>query len=418
MIFTFLIIGLVFGLYMAWNIGANDVANAMGTSVGSKALTIRQALIIAAIFEFGGAFLVGGHVTQTVKKGIIDIDTFTGRPEVFVTVMLAALLAAGIWLQLATWKGLPVSTSHSIVGGVAGAGVAAAGMNGVDWYKLGFIGVSWVLSPIVGAAIAFIVFRFISSVIMSSKDRDKRIQKFAPFLSGTVIFVLTLSMIYKGLKKAHLDFLAKLSFFQAAAAAALLGCLFGVTIFFILKISGNNSYRKRKKRFTYVEGHFSWLQVMTACYVAFAHGANDVANAIGPLAGIWGVYSSGKVASKVGIPAWILAFGGLGIVIGLATWGYRVMGTIGERITELTPSRGFAAEFAAASTVLICSRLGLPISTTHTLVGSVIGVALARGLAALDLRVMRGIFSAWIITLPASFGLSAAICWVLHLLFL
>ncbi len=418
MIFTFLIIGLVFGLYMAWNIGANDVANAMGTSVGSKALTIRQALVIAAVFEFGGAFLVGGNVTKTVKSGIVDIELFTGRPELFVTVMLAALLSAGIWLQIATWKGLPVSTSHSIVGGVAGAGVAAAGMHGVLWSKLGFIAVSWVLSPVIGGFIAFMVFRFISAAIMRNPDPDKRIQTFAPFLAGTVIFVLTLSMIYKGLKKSGFEILSNLSMTQASAASAMLGFLFGLVVYFILKTTNNQVPRKRKKRFSYVEGHFSWLQVMTACYVAFAHGANDVANAIGPLAGIWGVYSTGEVASKVGVPPWILAFGGVGIVIGLGTWGYKVMGTIGERITELTPSRGFAAEFAAASTVLICTRLSLPISTTHTLVGAVIGVALARGLAALDMRVMRGILSAWVITLPISFGLAAAICWLLGLLFL
>jgi PiT family inorganic phosphate transporter len=418
MLLTFLLIGLAFGLYMAWNIGANDVANAMGTSVGSKALTIRQALLIAAVFEFAGAYLVGGHVTQTVKKGIVDVELFTDTPMVFVVVMLSALLSAGLWLQYATWKGLPVSTSHSIVGGVAGAGVAAAGINGVIWSKLGFIAVSWVLSPLIGAAIAFVMFRFISATIMSNKNPDKRIQKIAPFLAGLVIFILTLSMIYKGLKKARFEFLTDLSMTKATVAAALLGFMFGLVVFFILKVFSTDTERKRKKRFSYVEGHFGWLQVMTACYVAFAHGANDVANAIGPLAGIWAVYSTGEIASQVGVPAWILAFGGIGIVVGLATWGYRVMGTIGERITELTPSRGFSAEFAAASTVLLCTKLGLPISTTHTLVGAVIGVGLARGLAALDLRVMRGIVSAWVVTLPVSFGLAAGIYWTLHFLFL
>ncbi len=418
MLLTFLIIGLVFGLYMAWNIGANDVANAMGTSVGSKALTIRQALLIAAVFEFAGAYLVGGHVTQTVKKGIVDITLFADAPMVFVVVMLSALLSAGLWLQYATWKGLPVSTSHSIVGGVAGAGVAAAGLKGVIWSKLGFIAVSWVLSPLIGAAIAFVMFRFISATIMSSEHPDRRIRKVAPFLAGLVIFILTLSMIYKGLKKAQFAFLNDLSMTKAAVAAALLGFLFGLVVFFILRAVGTGVDLKRKRRFSYVEGHFGWLQVMTACYVAFAHGANDVANAIGPLAGIWAVFRNGEIAAEIGVPAWILAFGGIGIIVGLATWGYRVMGTIGERITELTPSRGFSAEFAAATTVLVCTKLGLPISTTHTLVGAVIGVGLARGLAALDLRVMRGIISAWVVTLPASFGLAAVIYWTLHQLFL
>ncbi len=418
MLLTFLIIGLVFGLYVAWNIGANDVANAMGTSVGSKALTIRQALLIAAVFEFAGAYLVGGQVTETVKKGIVDVELFADAPMVFVVVMLSALLSAGLWLQFATWKGLPVSTSHSIVGGVAGAGVAAAGLKGVIWGKLGFIAVSWVLSPLIGAVIAFVMFRFISATIMSSKYPDRRIRKLAPFLAGLVIFILTLSMIYKGLKKARFEFLTDISMAKAIVASAMLGFLFGLIVYFILKAVGNGADMKRKRRFSYVEGHFGWLQVMTACYVAFAHGANDVANAIGPLAGIWAVYKNGEIATEIGVPAWILAFGGIGIVVGLGTWGYKVMGTIGERITELTPSRGFSAEFAAASTVLICTRLGLPISTTHTLVGSVIGVGLARGLAALDLRVMRGIVSAWVVTLPVSFGLAAVICWILHNLFL
>ncbi len=401
----FVTVGLLFGFYMAWNIGANDVANAMGTSVGSGALGLRQAILAAAVFEFLGAVLVGSHVTETVKKGIVHVDRIPGHDLVlFMAVMVCSLLAAGIWLQLATWKGWPVSTTHSIVGAVAGAGIAAAGFGGVNWPRLGFIAVSWVLSPVIGAMIAFFLFRAISRGILASRTPRVMVRRWSPLLVALVVEILFLSMLYKGLKNLHLD----LPFGRALGWATLLAVIAAAaTAFrFWLRRSARN---RRGSPFGYVERQFRWLQVVTACYVAFAHGANDVANAIGPVAGVWSAFSSGELAGKVPVPTWILVLGGGGIVVGLATWGYRVMETIGRKITELTPSRGFSAEFAAATTVLVCSKLGLPISTTHTLVGSVIGVGLARGIAALDLRIVRHIFAAWVITLPVSFVLSAAL---------
>jgi PiT family inorganic phosphate transporter len=394
--------GLLFGAYMAWNIGANDVANAMGTSVGSRALTLGRAVLVAAVFEFAGAVLVGAPVTETVKGGLVNLDRLP-RPEVFMMVMLAALLAAGLWLQFATWKGLPVSTTHSIVGGVAGAGVAAAGIHGVAWGKLAYIGASWVLSPFAGGLLGFFMFRFLSRFIINSRIPRLRVRRASPWLAGIVAVILFLSMLYKGLKNLHLDLPLPVALPVAVGLGTLVGLL---TLVLVRRTPVGNS----RSSFNYVERHFRWLQVMTACYVAFAHGANDVANAVGPLAGIWSTWSSGHVEGRVGVPVWILALGGVGIVVGLGTWGYRVMETIGKKITELTPSRGFCAEFAAATTVLVCSKLGLPISTTHTLVGSVIGVGLARGLAALDARVVRDIASAWVVTLPAAFLLGALLC--------
>ncbi len=408
----FVAIGLVFGLYLAMNIGANDVANAMGTSVGSRALTMRQAILAAAVFEFLGAVLVGGSVTKTVKKGVIDVETLSD-PTMFMIVMCAALLAAALWLQLATWRGWPVSTTHAIIGALAGGGVAASGLAGVSWGKLAQIGTSWVLSPLIGAAIGFTMFRILSSRIINARYPRVMARRATPFLVALVVFVLVLSMLYKGLKNLHLDF----SLIRALELAALGAAVGGLLAAFLVWRRPLGRVRLND-RFGYVENQFGWLQVMTACYVAFAHGSNDVANAIGPLSGVLSAWRSGAVRGEVEVQEWVLAIGGAGIVIGLMLWGYRVMETIGRRLTELTPSRGFSAEFAAATTVLVCSKMGLPISTTHTLVGSVIGVGLARGIAALDMRVVRDIFAAWVVTLPVAFLLSAVLTRVMLLFFL
>lgn len=406
MLGALLIAGALLGLYMAWNIGANDVANAMGTSVGSRALTLKQALVVAAVFEFAGAFFVGAPVTETMQKGIVDVDSL-GDPLHFAVVMLSALFAAGVWLQFATWKGLPVSTTHAIVGGLAGGGMAAAGPGGVDWGTLTSIGTSWILSPLAGALIGFVMFSLISRGIINSRAPRFYTRRFAPYLAGLVFGILALSTLFKGLKNLHLD-LSLSAAMSAALPIAVVGG-FGAR-WWVHRSRGKNNHATR---FSFVERQFGWLQIMTACYVAFAHGANDVANAVGPVAGLWSAWLTGEVASVVSVPAWMLAAGGFGIVFGLATWGYKVMETIGHRITELTPSRGFSAEFAAATTVLVCSKMGLPISTTHTLVGSVIGVGLARGIAALDLRVLRDIVASWILTLPVSVLLAAGSSWVL-----
>jgi len=385
-------------VYMAWNIGANDVANAMGTSVGSHAITMKQAVILAAVFEFAGAFLVGGHVTDTVRKGIVSTEVFQGSPEIFVLGMLSALLAAGVWLNLATFLGLPVSTTHSIIGSIVGFGLLVGGLSAIHWGKLGSVVMSWVVSPLFGGLMGWITFTFIKRTVLTSWNPVRAARRVVPILIVPVAMILVLSMLYKGLKNLKLD----IPFSQALIIAMFVGALAYIAMKFFLAIKLRNIPRKRADAFGQVEKIFAYLQIGTACYVAFAHGANDVANAIGPFAAIVGVFKSGDLAMKVPVPIWVLALGGAGIVVGLGTWGYRVIETIGKKITSITPSRGFSAEFATATTVLVCSKLGLPVSTSHTLVGSVIGGGLARGMAALNLRVIRSIVNSWLITIPAA----------------
>ena len=384
--------------YMAWNIGANDVANAMGTSEGSYAITLKQAVLLAAVFEFAGAFLVGGHVTDTVRKGIVSTAVFQGQPEVFVLGMLAALLAAGVWLNLATFLGLPVSTTHSIIGAIVGFGLLVGGVSAVHWGKLGSVVLSWIISPLCGGFLGWLTFTYIKRSVLSRWNPVRAARGIVPILIFPVAVVLVLSVLYKGLKNLKLD--------VPLNTAIMISLGVGVVAFLVMKVILNRKFstrpRKRTDAFAQVERLFSYLQVGTACSVAFAHGANDVANAIGPFAAIVSVFKSGDLAMNVPVPLWILALGGVGIVVGLATWGYRVIETIGKKITHITPSRGFSAEFATATTVLVCSKMGLPISTSHTLVGSVIGVGLARGIAALNLRVILTIVNSWLITIPAT----------------
>jgi PiT family inorganic phosphate transporter len=401
-------------VYMAWNIGANDVANAMGTSVGSHAVTLKQAVFLAAVFEFAGAFLVGGHVTDTVRKGIVSPSIFQDQADIFVLGMLAALIAAGIWLNLATFLGLPVSTTHSIIGAVVGFGLLIGGTAAIRWGKLGSVVLSWVISPVLGGIIGWLTFTFIKRSVLSSWNPDRAARRAVPLLLIPVTVVLVLSMLYKGLKNLSLDVSLGKAFLIAITA--------GIVAYYTMKgiLYWKYSYRpkRRKEAFEQVEGIFAYLQVGTACYVAFAHGANDVANAIGPFAAIVAVFRNGDLAMKVPVPLWVLGLGGLGIVVGLATWGYRVIDTIGKKITSITPSRGFSAEFATATTVLLCSKLGLPVSTSHTLVGSVIGVGMARGMAALNLQVIRNIINSWIITIPATAAVTMVIYLILKTLFL
>ncbi len=385
-------------VYMAWNIGANDVANAMGTSVGSHAITMKQAVLLAAVFEFAGAFLVGGHVTDTVRKGIVSTDVFHGSPEIFVLGMLSALLAAGIWLNLATFLGLPVSTTHSIVGSIVGFGLLVGGISAIHWGKLGSVVMSWVISPLCGGLVGWITFSFIKRTVLTSWNPVRAARRVVPILIFPVAVILVLSMLYKGLKNLKLD----VPFDRALVIAVIAGFLAYFAMKVILAAKLEDIPRKRTDAFDQVEKIFAYLQIGTACYVAFAHGANDVANAIGPFAAIVAVLKSGDLVMKVPVPIWVLALGGAGIVVGLGTWGYRVIETIGKKITSITPSRGFSAEFATATTVLVCSKLGLPVSTSHTLVGSVIGVGMARGMAALNLRVIRSIVNSWLITIPAA----------------
>jgi len=388
--------GILACVYMACNIGANDVANAMGTSVGAKSLTFRQAVLVAAIAEFARAVFVGGHVSDTVRKGMVDPNLFADVPMHLVYGMISALIAASIWLHIASSLGWPVSTTHSIVGAVVGFGFIAGGADAVNWGKVGFVAMSWIVSPVLGGLMAYGVFRFITIYIFDKRDPVAQSKKLVPFLVLVVFVILAISMVYKGLKNLKLD----LDFQNALLISLIVGAIAYVIAKILVQKIKAVSPDNINQQFVSTEHIFKFLQVITAFYVAFAHGANDVANAVGPLAAVVSILNSGSVEMKVQMPLWILTMGGTCIVIGLLIWGMRVMETVGKKITEITPSRGFSAEFAAATVVLICSKMGLPISTTHTLVGSVIGVGLARGLASLNLAIIKKIVVSWFATIP------------------
>ena len=386
-------------LYMAWAIGANDVANAMGTSVGSGALTVWGAILVAGIFEFCGAFFAGGHVTDTVRKGMLDLGMISRDQLVYG--MLASLASAGTLLIGATRFGLPVSTTHSIVGAIVGFGTVAIGFDAVNWGKIMQIVLSWLTSPLLAGVIAFFIFQITRSRVLDTKDPVAQIRKLGPLFFFFVFFIIGLVTLFKGLKPLKLD----LNLTQALIGSIGLGVVgVGLGVFFIRRV--HLGPVDKKHRFSQVERIFVILQILTACAIAFAHGSNDVANSIGPLAAVAHAVRGMDLASKAPVEPWMLAIGGIGIVVGLGTWGYRVMETVGKRITELTPSRGFAAQLSAATTIVLASRMGIPISTTHTLVGAVLGVGLARGIGALDLRVVGKIIASWVATLPISAGLS------------
>ena len=399
----YLILAAVFGLFMAWGIGANDVANAMGTSVGSRALTLRQAIVIAAVFEFLGAVLAGGQVTATIRKGIIDPGLLASTPEILVFGMLASLLAAAVWLVVASYFGWPVSTTHSIVGAIVGFAIVGVGIAAVQWGTVGSIVASWVVSPLLAGSLAFGLFRSVQRLIFDAEDPFRAAKRFVPMYIFLVGFIIALVTLLKGLKHVGLELSLGESYFLAATAGLITMAIGAIAV----RRIHVQADADRDFSFTSVERVFAVLMVFTACAMAFAHGSNDVANAIGPVAAIVGVVQSGgEVVQQSALPVWILMVGAVGIVTGLATYGYRVMAVIGERITELTPSRGFAATLAAATTVVLASGTGLPISTTHTLVGAVLGVGIARGIAAINMRVAQNIFMSWIVTLPAGAILS------------
>jgi inorganic phosphate transporter, PiT family len=395
---VYITLAALFGIFMAWGIGANDVANAMATSVGSKALTIKQAIFVAAVFEFLGAVLAGGEVTDTVRKGIVDTSLPGFTSELLVYGMLAALLAAGTWLFIASRNGWPVSTTHSIVGAIVGFAAFGVGMDAVHWGKVGEIVMSWVASPLTAGFIAYLIYQSVQRLILSQEDPLSKAKRYVPVYIFLAAFTITLVTILKGLK--HVDTGLDLSLSESyllaigiAVAVALVGA------FFIQKIEADPKAEK-KEHFITVERVFGILMIVTACGMAFAHGSNDVANAIGPLAAVISVAQNGAIGAKAAVPTWVLVLGGAGIVVGLATFGRHVIATVGKSITHLTPSRGFAAELAAATTIVIASGTGMPVSTTHVLVGAVLGVGLARGIDAIDLRVVARIFVSWVVTIP------------------
>lgn len=401
----FLIMACLLGFFMAWGVGANDVANAMGTSVGAGALTIKQAIIVAMIFEFAGAYLAGGEVTSTIRSGIIDIDKagFSDSPELLVYGMLSSLLAAGTWLLFASHKGWPVSTTHSIIGAIVGFAVVGISVDAVVWSKIWAIVASWVVSPVCSGIIAFFIFLSVQKLVLDTDKPFDNAKKYVPFYIFMVGFIIAMVTLVKGLRYVGLSF----SFGQSLLMAVGVGILAMIIGIFLLRGIKEVAAENENFQFSSVEKVFGVLMIFTACSMAFAHGSNDVANAIGPLAAVNGVVQSGgEFAAKSGLPFWILLLGGGGIVAGLAMWGYKVIATIGKNITELTPSRGFAAELAAATTVVVASGTGIPVSTTHTLVGAVLGVGLARGIGALNLNVVSRIFLSWVITLPVGAGIS------------
>ncbi|NOY71206.1 MAG: inorganic phosphate transporter [Gammaproteobacteria bacterium] len=410
----FLILAVAFGLFMAWGVGANDVANAMATSVGSKAVTIKQAIIIAAIFEFAGAFLAGGEVTSTIRKGMVDTALLADTPELLVYGMLASLLSAGIWLFIATRFGWPVSTTHSIVGAIVGFAAVGIGIGAVKWEKIGEIAMSWIISPLVAGVIAYALFISVQRLILNTDNPFKNARRYVPFYIFLVGFIVALVTIFKGFKHIGLD----LSIGEGYAVALLCGLAVTWVGWLRIRKIKLDPEADRDFHFANVEKIFAVLMMVTACAMAFAHGSNDVANAIGPVAAVVSIVESGgMVNQQSALPIWILLIGAIGIVIGLVTYGHKVIATVGTEITDLTPSRGFCATLAAAATVVLASGTGMPISTTQTLVGAVLGVGMARGIAALNLVVIRKIFMSWIITLPVGACLSIIFFFILKALF-
>lgn len=463
-----LVFAIIVGFYMAWNIGANDVANAIGTSVGSGALTLKKAVVLAALLEFSGAFFAGSEVSQTIQRGIVNPEIFMNDPNVLVCGMIACLLAAGVWLQVASYFGWPVSTTHTIVGAVLGFGMVYGGLDAVYWGTAFSILMSWMISPLLGAVGAYLFFNFIRYKIFFSADPIKSTKRIAPYFVFFVTFILTLVTLFKGLKNLHLN----LSFFPSLFLSIGLSSLMSfLSYIFVSKMDTGydskkeerisplvvSSLRKARKYLFRAKNHsvegelcyslenlstdveliannlekkishvkessasssvekiFAYLQVLSAACMAFAHGANDVANSIGPLSAVIVTLQTGTIPKVSVVPTWVLMMGGGGIVIGLATWGWRVVETIGKRITELTPSRGFSAEFGAAITILLASKMGLPISTTHTLVGAVLGVGLARGIGALNLNTVRDIVVSWVVTVPMGMILAIIFFYILR----
>ena len=390
--------------YMAWSIGSNDVANSMATAVGAKAITFRQAVLIAGILNLIGAVFVGSHVTDTVRKGIVDVTSLD--THILLIGFISSLLAAAIWVTISTWKEMPISTTHSVVGALVGFGLIAGGTSSVIWEKVGSVVASWVLSPVVGCILAFLIFKIIVKTIF---EKEKPVQ--AAKIVGPVIFGFTALLIVSSLfLKTPLSTkynITETTGLLIAVIAAIIVMILGIIVFRKIKEKGPDDYAT-------VEGIFRKLQIGTSCYVAFSHGANDVANAIGPVASIIPLAQGASVGSQVEVPYWLLALGGFGITVGCMTWGRRVMKTVGSRITSLTNTRGFSVDFGAATTVLVASKMGLPISTSHTVVGAVIGVGLARGLEAVDFNIIKKIIVSWLLTLPVAAGTSIAIFLILR----
>ena len=403
-------LALTFGLFMTWGIGANDVANTMGTSVGSGALSPRRAITVAAIFELLGAFLGGGRVTETVRGEILDPASVAATPEIVVYGMIATLLAGGLWLALASRRGWPVSTTHTIIGALAGFGIAGLGIGAVRWDTLLGIGASWILSPLLGGLLAYLLMSSVRLLILDTAEPQASARRWAPAYVFLVGFTITLVTLFGGLTHLNLTLTPGGSVLIAGAVGLALA---GVGRALTGDIEAPEQ-RERDYQFASVEQVFAPMMVFAACAMAFAHGSNDVANGVGPVAAVLDVVRSGEVGPFSMVPGWLLALGGLGIVSGILTYGARVIVTLGSKITALTPTRGFCATLGAAITVALASRAGLPVSTTHIVVGAIMGVGMARGIGAMDLRVLGGMFLYWAITLPMSGLFGALFFWAIQ----
>ncbi len=395
---------------MAWSIGANDVANSMASAVGAKAISFKQAVLIAGVLNFIGAVFVGEHVVETVKGGIVNVSMICNS-QILLFGFVSALLAAALWVTLSTWYEMPISTTHSVIGALMGFGLIASGITCVQWGKIGSVALSWVLSPLFGCILAFLVFKLIVKLIFAKEKPVEAAKIVGPFIMGVTAFLIVSSLL---LETSLSERIGITLFRDAMIVSGFIAIIVIISSLFLLR----NIQAKSIEDYATVEGIFRKLQISTSCYVAFAHGANDVANAIGPVAAIIPLAQNGEMSVSAQVPYWLLALGGIGIAFGCLTWGKKVMETVGHRITSLTNTRGFSVDFGAATTVLVASKLGLPISTSHTVVGAVIGVGLARGLEAIDLRIIKKIIVSWVVTLPIAAATSIGLFLLLTTIFL
>ena len=410
---VFYVMAFAFGLCVCWGMGANNVANAMGTSVGSGAITVRQALILAAVMGFAGAYLAGGEVAATIGKGIVDGKLFEPAPHLLLFAMIGALLAAGIWLMVASMRGWPVSATHSIVGAVCGAGVAALGVDGVNWEMMTEIVVSWCISPVLGGIVALVLTLSIRKLIFNTENPIRQARRWGPMYAFLVGWIVALVTTTTGLKHVNINL--------GGVQGQVLSIAIGIVLAIIARVRMSRIHLEESEdrifHFASVEKLFVPLMVFTGAAMAFAYGSNELANGVGPMATAIQIIETQSVSSRSAVTPFMLLLGGIGIVVGVATYGYKVMATIGNKITQLTPTRGYAATVAASIVVVAASGMGLPVSTTHIAVGSVIGVGVARGIGALDMRVIGGIVLSWFITVPVAGILAAIIFYVLRAVF-